>query len=699
MDCHPFSIRRLLPTLAALALLACGILAAPATAAPAGASPSSVTFPQETVGRTTPAQTVTISDPDPGDVHIVAVAIGGANPGDFAISGETCAAADLLQGEACAVEVTFAPQAGGSREATVVLSIEGELPVIVPLAGTGQTRNLTVPGSTAFPTTTVGGMATENVLLKNTSEAGVNVNEVKFEGADSGDFSLAGSNCGGYIGTGMSCELSVRFTPGASGTREALLRVSTDATPADYVTELSGEGAAPEIAFEPGDYDFGLVEVRSGSPRAGFNVRNDGATSVQLSNLEITGPGANEFWIPGSGCWGTNLAPGATCWIEVQFNANEEGSFAAALSVQAGTVVFQAPLSARAERPQVAVSPAPLAFGPTAVGSRQVSEVTLANTGHLPVAFYIAIVSGGDVASFHLVEETCTSDVFAGRPRIFEPGESCRAKIAFEPTEVGAKHATISIFGGGEGALQFSVEGTAVAAQLSLTPAAHDFGAVAVGATGPVHTFELSNESAEPQTIDSATLAGANVGDFQLRADGCSETVVAPGASCSVAVRFAPESSGAKTATLRLRTPGGTTVGRLSGEGAAAGAAGAEAAASRGWVSLSLRSHPRAAGGKVTIGRARCESTEPCTLRIGGLASGRIATGAGLRPSFRGVTPTRVTLAPGTSAAIATALPHEFRADAAGARLSVALQWRTGAQHGGARRNFLLSGELRRYRG
>jgi hypothetical protein len=690
MDSDLVPIRRLVPTLAALALLACGILAAPAAASPAEASPTSLNFPQEAVGGTSPAQTVTVSNPAPGAVHVDAVALVGVDSADFAISGDTCAAAVLAQGETCAVGVRFAPQASGSREATLALVIEGELPIVVPLTGTGQTKKLTVPGTTAFATTTVGGAASEKVLLKNNGEAGINVDEVKFEGADAGDFGIEGSNCVGFIGTGMSCELSVRFTPGASGARAAVLRVSTDAVPADYVVELSGQGAAPEVSFEPGSYDFGLVEEHSGGARASFNLRNDGVAAVQLSNLEISGPGAGEFSIPGSGCWGMSLAPGTSCWIEVQFNANQEGSFAAALAITAGTVVFQAPLDAEAARPQITPSQTPLAFAPTAVGSRRLAEVTLTNTGRLPVAFFIAIVSGGDVSSFHLVEETCTSNVFAGSPRIFEPGEACRAKIAFEPTEAGARQATVSIFGAGEGALQFPVEGTAVAPRLSLSPPDHDFGEVGVGSAGPTQTFVLRNESGEPETIESASLVGADVGEFDVRADECSEATLAPGGSCTVAVRFAPESSGAKAASLRLRGPGGTTVGRLSGEGVAAGATAAVAAAGGGRVSLSLRSHPSLAGGKVTIGRARCESSEPCTLRIGGLASGRIATGAGGRPGIRGLAPSRLTLAPGASAPIITAMPREFRAGAGRARLSVAMRWRTGGEHGGGRHSFLL---------
>jgi hypothetical protein len=685
-------IRRLVLPLAVLALFASGLLPTAATAAPAGVNPTALTFMQETVGKTSSPQSVTVTNFEPGIVQITGVSIIGTDPGDFLISGESCAAAMLGQSDACAVEVTFAPQAGGFREAILEVAIEGEGPIAIPLSGTGQTKTLTVPGTASFAATSVGATSTVQIPLKNTSEAGINVSEVKVEGADPGDFGIEGSGCAGFISPGMGCDLTVRFTPGASGPREALLRVSTDATPSDYVTELTGEGAAAEIAFEPTSYDFGLAEVRSGSPRTNFTLRNIGTAPVQLSNLEIIGPGANEFWIPGSGCWGTSLAPGSTCWIEIQFNANEEGNFSAAVSIMAGTTTFQAPLSARAERPQVVASPAPLAFGATSVGSRQVKEVTLTNTGHLPVAFYIALISGGDVASFHLLEETCTSNVFAGNPRIFEPGESCRAKIAFEPTAAGARRATLSVFGGGEGALQVPIEGAAVASQPSLSPGSGDFGTVAVGAAGPVQTFELRNESAEAQAIDSATLTGSDAGDFQVRSDSCSEAVLDPGASCAVAIRFAPESSGPKFATLRLRGPGGATAAGLSG----AGTPVAATSAGRGRVQLSLRSHASPTAGKMTIGRATCKSTEPCTLRVGGLVSGRIATGARLRPGIRGVAPYQLTLAPGTSAAITTALPIELRDHPDGTRLSVAVQWQTGAERGGARHSILVGGALRR---
>ena len=483
MENDPLPFRRLLLGAVSLFLVAC-LVPAMASAAPVESSPTSLDFGQQTVGKVSTAKTVEIANPGPGAVQVLGAMVTGLDTGDFAVAGESCGGGTLQPSESCQVEVAFEPQAGGARSATLEIAIEGQSAIDVPLSGTGQTMRLTVPVSAAFPTTTVGGASTEKVLLKNGSEAWVNVGEVKIEGTAASDFAIEGSGCNVFIGPGMSCELSVRFTPAASGTRAAMLRVISTGTPAEYVTELTGEGAPAEVAFEPGEYDFGLIETHSGGPRTNFTLRNTGAASVQLSNLEISGPDAGEFWIPSSNCWGSMLSPGSTCAVEVQFNANNVGSYSAAVAIQAGGVGFLAPLTARAENPKVTASPSPLVFGPTPVGSRQVEEVTLSNTGHLPVAFFIALVSGGDIGSFHLLEENCTSDVFAGRPRIFEPGESCSAKIAFEPTVVGTKAATVSFFGGGEGALQVPVQGEAVAPQLQVSPTSRDVGGVAPAATG-----------------------------------------------------------------------------------------------------------------------------------------------------------------------------------------------------------------------
>lgn len=683
-------IRRLVLLTVALAVVALGLLPGAAMGAGPAASPSSIGFGTETVGKTSGARTVTVSNAGPGLAALGDVAVVGPDAGDFSIIGDGCADEGLAEGGSCAVEVAFAPGAGGSRSATLEVAVDGEGAIEVPLAGTGQTMRLTVPASVSFPMATLGEATTEAIPLKNESETGVSVSEVKIEGPDAADFGIEGTNCVGFIGPNMGCVLTVRSSPSAVGQLQATLRVLTDGSPSGYAVTMTGEGLMPEIVFEPGGYDFGLVEAHSGGPRASFTVRNAGPTAVQLGNVEITGPGGYEFWIPGNGCAGTTLAAGATCSVEVQFNANGEGSFTAALRVAAGSASFEAPLTARAERPRITVSPTPLDFGAATVGSVQTRELTLTNTGHLPVAFYIALVSGGDIASFHLLDENCTSNVFAGAPRIFEPGESCVARIAFEPKAAGAKAVTVSFFGGGEGAMQTTVAGTAVPAQAGLSPSARDFGSVAVGTAGPTQTFQLRNESGSPQAIESAVLAGPDLGEFQIRADECAEAVLPSGGSCAVSVRFAPGASGPKAATLRLRGPGLATVADLTGEGtppATAVLTQATASVPRGYVALELKPRPRPAGAGVTLGRARCASSEPCVVRLTGFVSGH--TSRGLRASS-------LRLAPGASAAVTTALPRELRTPSARATLRISLRWRTGEERGAADRSIRLGTSAKR---
>ena len=69
-------------------------------------------------------------------VDILGIALGGSDPGDYAISNGCPVVLD--PGQSCAVAVTFAPVAAGSRSATLLVSTSASaVPSSVPLAGTG----------------------------------------------------------------------------------------------------------------------------------------------------------------------------------------------------------------------------------------------------------------------------------------------------------------------------------------------------------------------------------------------------------------------------------------------------------------------------------------------------------------------------------------------------------------------------------
>src|SRR3977135_857688 len=67
--------------------------------------------------------------------------------------------------------------------------------------------------------------------------------------------------------------------------------------------------ALPQLAFEPGSYDFGLQQANSNASQAYLQLRNNGGAVAPVYSLEIVGPGSNAFWIGQSNCYGANLNP------------------------------------------------------------------------------------------------------------------------------------------------------------------------------------------------------------------------------------------------------------------------------------------------------------------------------------------------------------------------------------------------------
>lgn len=59
---------------------------------------------------------------------------------------------------------------------------------------------------------------------------------------------------------------------------------------------------------------------------------------------------------------------------------------------------------------------------------------------------------------------------------------------------------------------------------------------------------------------------GPNNNEFSLTADHCTGRTLANGATCTVAVQFAPMSTGIKHASLQVTIPGGDSAG-LTGTG------------------------------------------------------------------------------------------------------------------------------------
>ena len=227
------------------------------------------------------------------------------------------------------------------------------------------------------------------------------------------------------------------------------------------------EPPPPQLAFEPGSYDFGLHEANRETSQTNFQLRNVGSVPAPIYSIQIVGSGSCAFWTGNSDCFNHSLEPGETCSIQVSFNPIRRRALLgpAARRIRRRHQLHRRPQRRRRPprtdrrpptRPTSARSP---------VGSGGVTKtIDVTNEGNMPGGAFIAVISGGAVGSFHLLDENCT-----GIP--LSPDATCNLQVNFDPISTGAKTARLFLVGDGDGGAQISLTG------VGLDPASQSGGA------------------------------------------------------------------------------------------------------------------------------------------------------------------------------------------------------------------------------
>jgi len=118
-----------------------------------------------------------------------------------------------------------------------------------------------------------------------------------------------------------------------------------------------------------------------------------------------------------------------------------------------------------------------------------------------------------------------------------------------------------------------------------------EVGTVRVGASGEAPAVVVSNRGESPLAVSELRLTGSEAADFRVLADGCTGSLVAPGAGCEVRVGFVPGAAGRRRGRLELHSDAANSPLRLPllGSGVAP-----ELAFEPGWLEL----------GELTVGSA-----------------------------------------------------------------------------------------------
>ncbi len=205
-------------------------------------SPNKLSFGNQPMGSTSAAQSAILQNTGQATLIITSIAIAGPNPSDFAQTNDC--GTTVAVGASCTFSVTFTPTASGNRSATInITDNAGGSPQHVNLTGTSIGPMATLnPTSLSFGNQNVGTTSGgKNIQLKNTGNATLTISSIAIAGTNAADFAQT-NNCPSSLAAGAQCNISVKFSPAATGTRTASLNVSDNAANSPQTASLTGAG-------------------------------------------------------------------------------------------------------------------------------------------------------------------------------------------------------------------------------------------------------------------------------------------------------------------------------------------------------------------------------------------------------------------------------------------------------------------------
>src|SRR5271157_709151 len=207
-------------------------------------SASSLVFGSQPLNTTSSPQTLTLNNSGNASLQISSM---GAT-GDFSVTNN-CSAA-LGAGASCTISVSFTPAAAGTMVGAVnITDNAGDSPQNVALTGTGIAPVASVSlSSVSFASQRVGSTSSsQSLMLSNSGSATLTISGVTVSGPNAADFSLQ-NQCAGSLAAGMSCGMTVAFTPTSAGARRATLNLATNAGSSPQSVALNGVGADFSLA-------------------------------------------------------------------------------------------------------------------------------------------------------------------------------------------------------------------------------------------------------------------------------------------------------------------------------------------------------------------------------------------------------------------------------------------------------------------
>lgn len=275
-------------------------------------SAASLAFGHQPRGTTSAAQSLTATNTGSAALSITQIRLTGAYPNSFRET-DSCGTS-LAAGASCTILVQFAPSSTGTLTAAVTLNDNApNSPQLVPISGTGTNSSGSgsaggngssgisfSPSSMSFgnqPVEVASSPAT--ITLSNNAGTALSISSLAFTGADPADFT-ENNNCGSSVAAGGTCTIVTVFTPSASGSRSASLRVADNGSGNPQTVALSGTGTHDVI-----------LSWSDSSAVAGYDVYRGSSSGGESSSPLNTEP------IAGTSYTDTSVQAGRTYYYKI----------------------------------------------------------------------------------------------------------------------------------------------------------------------------------------------------------------------------------------------------------------------------------------------------------------------------------------------------------------------------------------------
>lgn len=283
-------------------------------------APGSLTFPDQAMGKAGPPQTLTVANQGPGTLTVTSLALGGANGGDFAVTGDTCSNVALASGKACAINAVFTPTAGGPRSATLsIISNGAGSPKVVALSGNGLSSKVIVsPAALPFGGQRAGtSSGSQTVTLSNSGTGPLTVGTVSLGGANASDFVKKTDSCSGATVPALgNCAIAIAFQPAFAASapaRAALLTITDDsAGGTQHTVDLSGTSLAPMASLSTTILTFSTT----GRPQV-LTLVNSGNAPLNVGQITANPATFSADYTMDDTCSGHQVGPGGACTVAV----------------------------------------------------------------------------------------------------------------------------------------------------------------------------------------------------------------------------------------------------------------------------------------------------------------------------------------------------------------------------------------------